>query len=180
MKTKRTLRSIGIICLTLALLCVVCSATGVQNRFYNLDSQSTAVTSTYGYSEGNFSGNYYGDGHTNNNAIVYGSCRGGPRNSFYTYMFLEMRYVGAPNFIKHWGANSVIDGDNELENSISKNLNDWNDPDFFGQYIDPSSTDVRLIGTVSEYTYGISNTNDRWDAYYYCYWVGQQAGWSES
>ena len=165
MKTRRTLRSIGIIFLTLAILCVVCSATGVQNSFYYDDTQSTSITNTDGYSAGSFTGNYY-DNPSYNNAIVYGFCRGGVRNSFYTYLTLEIKYVGAPTFIKHWGMNSVVDGSNILEHAIDPNLNNC----------DPNET---VIGTVEGKSFGVTNSCDRWDAFYYCYWVNYQAGWEE-
>jgi len=164
MKNKKTLRRIGIVCLTLALLCAVCSAAAVTGRFYNIEPQYTAVSNTYGYSEGNFTGNYYSEGNSDNNAIVYGSCRGGAKSNYST--FLRIKLKDGYNYVNHdITLTSESENSNMLEYSITESSNN-----FYG---------TTATGSVQEHCHKIGTTQDKWDVIYVYHWIGPQAGWSE-
>ena len=132
----------------------------VSGRYYNTDPHYTSVSNTYGFSTGNFTGNYYYSGSPSNNAIILGEARGGAISSFYTELFVFL-----------WDAINVSERENSDTTSGVRLLS---------ATINVSSNDIigGANGYVEATSYAISNTSDMWQYNYLYYWSGAQAGWN--
>ena len=139
----------------------VCSyAAPVTGSYYNTDPQYTSITNTYGYSMGNFTGNYYYSNSPNNNAIIHGEARGGVVSSFYTELFLFL-----------WDAVNVSDREYR-DTSSGTRLLEATINECSGNIIGGAN------GYVEASSYSLSDSSDMWQYNYLYFWTNAQAGWN--
>jgi hypothetical protein len=154
------------LCVTTVCLafCIVVSASAalVPGRFYNTHRQTTAITGTYGYSSGNFTGEYYSDGSGTNIAVVSADCRGGAIDSFKTT--LTMRLSDAVRVLSRLDTDSNTASSRYLEGSLTANS---------GAFVG------RAVGYVEEVCTSKTDSRDYWQQLYTYNWVYAQAGWTE-
>ena len=151
-----------VVLVTVVSCCVVSSSAAlVPGRHYHTDSQSTAITETYGYSMGNFTGDYYSYGSSSNVAIVAGECKGGSTSGFET--LLKVVLSDAYDSIQ------VDTLSSEEENTRLLSLTYRDNPDNF----EGTANGVVEAGTISK-----TNTRDYWVAGYSYVWLNSQDGWT--
>lgn len=136
----------------IAVGCVNVFAGAVQGRFYNFVPQSI------GYSEANFTGNYYGVNDERNNAIIYAASKGGETATYTTYLSAYL-YGHNDNYF----SNSDNTGSRTLTHTIEK---------FMPEY------DTANAYTEHRCRNRSTNTVEWYDTYSYR-WSGAQAGWVE-
>ena len=162
-KTIITVVCMAMVICMISSVVMTTSAAPVTGKFYNLDTQYTAITRVYCYSEANFTGNYYSNGSSSNNAIIFGGCRGGDINDFTTNLF--MKFTDAVDLYEIRKMNSGTRGNRILEDEIIVDSND----------IIPSAN-----GYVEQACRSKTDRADKWEANYLYRWVGAQAGWVET
>lgn len=134
----------------IAVGCVNVFAGAVQGRFYNFVPQSI------GYSEANFTGNYYSLDDSRNNAIIYAASKGGEISEYTTELEIYFN-----------GETISMDSDSEGTKTLTYNLNR------------PSSG----FSNANAYTYHLCVSKGSggysWEDSYLYHWAGAQAGWTE-
>ena len=163
---KKTI--ITVICMAMVIcmissVVITTSATPVTGKFYNLDTQYTAITRVYCYSEANFTGNYYGENSSSNNILISGGCRGGDIDEFNTTLYRRLTDAVNVRIIKN--KTSSTQNNRILEDTIERPSND----------IIPTAN-----GYVEQTCRSKTSSSDKWEANYLYRWVGAQAGWVET
>ena len=162
---KKILKAIAM-CMALATVvsCLVVSSSAalVPGRFYNTDAQSTAKTGTYGYSSGNFTGEYYSDGSGDNTLLMTGECRGGAVSSFTTDLY--MRFSNGGTNYRRYNKDSDDTGSRLLSNTFSLNSDE-----FGGGY----------VGIIEATCTSKTDSRDWWFHTYDYAWSGASVGWVE-
>lgn len=161
---KKILKAIAM-CLALVTVvsCLVVSSSAgiVPGRFYNTDVKTTAVTGTRGYISGNYTGEYYADGSGVNTAVMRGECQGGPVSSFTTTLTTKL-----------WdGVNHNYH--NPQVSTTSRYLEDV-------RTVSSDTLGHGAIGSVYATTKSNTQSSDKWEYGYECYWLSAREGWSRT
>lgn len=141
------------------------NAAGVQHSAYHFDPRTTPISGYTGYSECNFAGNYYSDGNSNNNAIIHAEAKGGPKDDFFTCVYLRILNSGGGlryNDSQLQNSRIVPEHLQIPSNQISNNTTGFGE---FGCY---------PLDNNNEPDY---SSNDSWHYIYYGYWRNAYYGW---
>jgi hypothetical protein len=162
---KKILKAIAMcVALVTVVSCFVVSSAAaiVPGRFYNTDAQSTATTGTYGYSSGNFTGEYYSAGSTDNRALMTGECRGGSVSSFTTDLY--MRLSNSTTSYGWFNKDSDDTGSRLISNTFTVNSNNMSGS---------------VVGIIEAKCRSKTYSPDWWFYTYDYAWSGASVGWVE-
>ena len=149
----------AIICLISMLSIFSSASTLVDGRFYHTDPQETAITETYGYSSGSFSGTC-ADQTTPAYAVMTADCRGGELSKFTTTLSMSFKDGFHLNHQKNKSTDST--GTRVIEDRIQ--AKDEN-------IIYPAN------GYIEEHCISKTNSSDAWHQNYLYRWMGAPTGW---
>lgn len=162
---KKILKVIAMcVALVTVVSCFVVSSAAaiVPGRFYNTDAQSTAKTGTYGYSSGNFTGEFFSYGSDDNLALMTGECRGGSASSFITDLYMRLS-TGSQGY--GWFQEDTDDnGKRLISNTFSVN---------------PNNFTGRAIGIIEATCTSRTDSRDWWFHPYDYAWSDSSVGWVE-
>lgn len=162
---KNIFKSVKVISLAIVILCtIICSMLpasasldgAVDNSFYNMVPQYINGQRV-GYSEANFTGNFYDPGDSRNNAIINATSRGGSTSEYTTY--LQVYMFGIENHIE----TSDSTGSHILQYVINVHMAD----------------DAKSQGMTGHRCTSKTNSQNKWEDSYLYKWNGAKAGWGE-
>lgn len=163
---KNMFKSVKVISLATVILCtIICSMLpasasldgAVIGRFYNMVPQYINGQRV-GYSEANFTGNYYGAGDSRNNAIINATSRGGSTSEYTTTLYVYMNSTG-----QLYDETSDSTGSHILQYVLNAHMEEYATSQGLTEHSCTSKT----------------NPQDKWEDSYFYRWVGAQAGWEE-
>lgn len=164
---KNMFKSVKVISLATVILCtIICSMLpasasldgAVCGRFYNMVPQYINGQRV-GYSEANFTGNYYGAGDSRNNAVINATSRGGATSEYTTYLRVYMYGTG-----QLYDKTSDSTGSHILQYVLNAHMADGEE-----------SHGMTLHSCTSK-----TNSQDKWEDSYFYYWIDAKDGWSEN
>ena len=161
MKKTKTILTALFVCGAITFMIITSFASPLTGTFFNIDTQHTSSSNTYGYSEGNFTGSYDSSDPTLCKAVIYASCRGGVKSTFYTS--LQSRLWDGINVSVTINKNSVTENSRFLEATINVQSDEL----------------YQATGRVIEECYCIATPSDQWEAIYVYRWSTPQYGWNE-
>lgn len=164
---KNIFKSVKVISLAIVILCtIICSMLpasalldgAVDHSFYNMVPQYINGQRV-GYSEANFTGNFYDPGDSRNNAIINATSRGGSTSEYTTYLRVYMYGTG-----QLYDKTSDSTGSHILQYVLNAHIADG-----------VESQGMTLHSCTSK-----TNSQDKWEDAYSYYWKGAKFGWSEN